>query len=165
MSSKDEVAPAMDGDREKVEMLMNEGLFPGGEALLRVVGTTNDPRDLTGVARELQRLHAIAVTIPGASVGDISVATNFDVSVGNHFDVTLDDETVRVTTEGGDLGMIKHRDFGLIYRFGDEELTPLDHKGQLENLLWGKDYPWGNDDDPELAPNPDPDPESDGGGW
>ena len=128
---------AVDKDWLMVALLKKAG-FTAEEALLKVAGTTDATKNLTSVGREIQRLHAIAVTIPDASVDDISVANNFDV--------TLDGETVRVITERGMPGMINHRDFGTIHYFGNEEKTPLTHKEQLVNVLRGKD-PWSDDDD------------------
>ena len=129
----------MSGTHDVLMMALLKSVgFTTEESVLKVLGTDTVPQKSTSVGREIQRLHAIAKTIPDASVDDISVANNFDV--------TLDGETVRVITEGGALGMINHREFGTIHYFGDEEETPLTHKEQLLNVLRGKD-PWSNDDD------------------
>ena len=132
---------AKDKDWLMMDLLKRAGFTPE-EALLKVVGTTDATKNSTSVGREIQRLHAIAMSIEGASVDDISVANNFDVTLT----VNNVDEVVRVITERGEPGMINHRDFGIIHYFGDEEQTSLTHKQQLVNVLHHKE-PWGDDDD------------------
>jgi hypothetical protein len=121
------------------------------EAQIKVLGITGTTKDKTFVGREMQRMHAIAVTIDGARVDDICSETN-------NFEVTLEvnnvDETVRVITERGSLGMINHREFGVIHYFEDEETTQCTHKQQLVNVLRGKE-PCGDDDDDDPEQNPD----------
>ena len=113
--------------------LVRDG-FTAEEAAIKVVGISDATKDLAFVGREMQRMHAIAMTIPGASVDDICrVASNFDVTLK----VNNVDETVRVITERGKLGMINHRDFGVIHFLGDAEATALSPKQQLVNVLHG----------------------------
>ncbi len=141
----------------KLAALVRAG-FTAEEAAITVVGISDATKDQTFVGREMQRMHAIAMTIRGASVDDICrVASNFDVTLK----VKNVDETVRVITERGVLAMINHREFGIIHFFGDEEATSLTPKQQLVNVLYGKE-PWGNDDDD--YPEQDPDAEGGGGG-
>lgn len=68
---------AMDKDWLMVALLKKAG-FTVEEALLKVAGTTDATKNLTSVGREIQRLHAIAVTIPDASVDDTSTTLRRD---------------------------------------------------------------------------------------